>query len=394
LFAPESVIQAQRRLASAGSVESLIRKAKGLESIMPKVLRAKKISENVGYIRIYTFNPKDPVTPEQVYDEFIRLMTLLPKKGLIIDVRGNGGGSIELAERILQLLTPREITPEPYQFISSPLILEMTRGTSNPDLKPWESSLSESISTGSTFSRGFPLTPIDEANDIGQLYHGPVILVTDARCYSATDLFAAGFQDHKIGYVLGVDENTGAGGANVWEYYDLRESLIGTRYELKELPSNSNMRVAIRRNERVGDRAGTPIEDLGIIPDILYDMSRRDLLEENVDLIKKASEILAGMPVRQLEAVLSDQGSTSLQIDLTTLGISRVDVYVDGRPVLSQNITDGTNKLIIDKPSADAKSIKIIGVKESEIVAASDYYRRSAQSGNEQLPQSGWFHSR
>ena len=40
-------------------------------------------------------------------------------------------------------------------------------------------------------SLGFPLTAPDAANDIGQRYHGPVVLVTDARCYSATDIFAA-----------------------------------------------------------------------------------------------------------------------------------------------------------------------------------------------------------
>jgi hypothetical protein len=50
-------------------------------------------------------------------------------------------------------------------------------------------------------------------------------------------------------------------------------------------------------------------------------------------------------------------------------GISRVDVYVDGRPALSQNVTDGTNKIIIDKPSTDAKLIKIIGIKGNQIVA-------------------------
>jgi hypothetical protein len=99
-------------------------------------------------------------------------MLQLPKKGLIIDVRGNGGGFIELAESLLQLLTPREITPEPYQFISSPLTLEMTRSTFDPDVKRWESSLSESISTGSIFSRGFLLTTIDQANNLGQLYFG------------------------------------------------------------------------------------------------------------------------------------------------------------------------------------------------------------------------------
>jgi len=35
------------------------------------------------------------------------------------------------------------------------------------------------------------------------------------RCYSTTDMFAAGFKDHGIGKILGVDNDTGAGGANV-----------------------------------------------------------------------------------------------------------------------------------------------------------------------------------
>ena len=38
---------------------------------------------------------------------------------------------------------------------------------------------------------------------MGQTYHGPVVLITDALCYSTTDIFAAGFQDHDLGFVLG-----------------------------------------------------------------------------------------------------------------------------------------------------------------------------------------------
>ena len=364
LFAPQIVMERDQRLARARSVESLIEKAEGLESVMPKVFLAKKISEDVGYIRIFTFMVNSDV---DFIKEFLRLIEQLPKKGLIIDVRGNGGGLITAAERLLQVLTSRKITPQPFQFISSPLTLEMTRKT--PFLKPWELALSESVVTGSIFSRGFPITEIDDANNLGQKYFGPVLLVTDALCYSATDLFAAGFQDHKIGPVLGIDENTGAGGANVWEHGLLQQILAGTKYPLKTLPSGSNMRVSIRRNVRVGEYAGTPIEDLGITPDIKYNMSRRDLLEGNEDLIKKGSEILASMPIRQLDVVLDHQAG-SLGIELTTLGISRIDIYVDGRPILSQNMADGTNKITIDRPKAGEKVLDIVGLKTNEVVAA------------------------
>jgi hypothetical protein len=52
---------------------------------------------------------------------------LVPKNGLIIDVRGNGGGYINFAERILQFLTPKEITLEPYSAISTPVTLDMSQ---------------------------------------------------------------------------------------------------------------------------------------------------------------------------------------------------------------------------------------------------------------------------
>ena len=370
LFAPKNVIEAERRLANATSVRDLIEKVEDLESYMPEVISARKISDNVGYIRIRTFtNDKYENFVDQFVNEFLRLLRQLPKKGLIIDVRGNGGGYITAAECILQFLTPQKIHPEPYQFISSPLTIDMTRRTDW--LNPWASSLSESLTTGSTFSRGFPITSTDDANILGQQYHGPVVLVTDALCYSATDLFAAGFQDHQIGPILGVDGNTGAGGANVWEYSLLKGILerAKSKYQLKKLPSDSNMRVSIRRNVRVGDYAGTPVEDLGIVPKHKHNITRRDLLEENADLIEKATEILAGLPVRQLDLVLFNK-SGSLEIELTTLLISRVDIYIDGRPVDSKDVTDGTNKLNIESIDNSGQMLEIIGFMENKIVAA------------------------
>ena len=105
-----------------------------------------------------------------------------------------------------------------------------------------------------------------------------------------------GFQDHLIGDIIGVDGNTGAGGAEVWEYGDFFQLLDGTQFQLKGIPFDSNMRFAIRRNLRVGARAGTPIEDLGIKPEVIHPMTRNDLLERNKDLIREASDILKGKP--------------------------------------------------------------------------------------------------
>jgi C-terminal processing protease CtpA/Prc len=103
------------------------------------------------------------------------------------------------------------------------------------------------------------------------VYDGPVVLVTDALCYSATDIFAAGFQDHAIGPILGTDGNTGAGGANVWGHDLLKELFDWPAKDAKSpyenLPKGAGMRVSIRRTLRVGARSGTPVEDLGVVPD-------------------------------------------------------------------------------------------------------------------------------
>lgn len=375
LFAPENVRLSDKLGTKAPLEENMISNTDEIKSKFPKILEAKKISNDIGYIRLYTFFPKgfidtgEPITPQHIFDEFVRLMLLLPKKGLILDLRANGGGYILLAEFILQLLTPREILPESYQFISSPLILEMTENSLDPQIQLWKTFLLESVKTGSTYSRGLTLTPPEWANSIGQMYYGPVVLITDALCYSATDTFAAGFQDHHIGSILGVDGSTGAGGADVWSYENLRVNLSGTKYELKQLPAGLNMNVAIRRNVRVGENAGTPIEDLGVTPDTQYSMSRRDLLNKNIDLIEKAVEIISKAPLRQLDVNMTRNGK-NVQLELNTFGITRIDLYIDDRPVLSQKISNDINNISLNEVDLDSKVIKVRGLNGNDIVAS------------------------
>ena len=188
----------------------------------------------------------------------------MPESGLILDVRGNGGGNIWAAERLLQTLTAAEIEPERMQFIVTPGTLDLSRNnpaTSQIPLHLWRPSLEEAVETGSIYSHAFPLTSKESCNAIGQKYYGPVVLIVDGNCYSATDIFAAGFQDRGVGKIVGVGKNTGAGGASVWEHWLLNEVLpIG--WGLKPLPNQAGMRVAIRQCLRVGPRAGALLRRL------------------------------------------------------------------------------------------------------------------------------------
>ncbi len=91
-----------------------------LATSLPGVLRAKIRHTSIGdvaHIRIFTFLVPDPT---EFVEEFVRLVGARPTVGLIVDVRGNGGGDIRAAEQLLQVMTPRHIEPEPTQFIVSP----------------------------------------------------------------------------------------------------------------------------------------------------------------------------------------------------------------------------------------------------------------------------------
>src|SRR5262249_27873065 len=139
LFAPE--IKQQRRPDIYG--EELE------ETLMPAVFRARRYKvegREFGYIRIFTFYAEDV---DGFVKEFMRLAGRLPREGLIIDVRGNGGGYIEAGERLLQLLTPRRIKPALFEFISTQVNLELCRRAPQDwEFYPWADSLAQAVVTG------------------------------------------------------------------------------------------------------------------------------------------------------------------------------------------------------------------------------------------------------
>lgn len=314
-----------------------------------------------GYIRLFSFevDESDPFVAE-----FKRVITAkdFPQHGLIIDVRGNGGGKIRAGERLLQMFTPRRVKPELFQFINSPLNLEICQR--DPLCRPWADSIAEAVVTGATYSLGFPVTPEEDCNDIGQLYYGPVILVTDALSYSTTDMFAAGFQDNEVGKILGTSDNTGAGGANVWRYDDFRSAIPrSAKSVFKPLPKNADLIIAMRRSVRVGKREGRPLEEFGIAPDYRHYMTKRDLLDRNVDLLRRAVGILTKQPVYSLSVQSSNGAKPAIRISATSevnprdarRRISRVDVSVNGQPHKTLSAKNGAVRGTVSTNNVEEK---------------------------------------
>ena len=277
-----------------------------------------------GHLRLWTFDVRDD---DGFLAEVMELVRDLPKEGLIIDLRGNPGGLVWAAERLLQLFTPGEVSPTGFSMLATDVTRMMVNAPQNrTSLAPWRRSLENAVVSGELYSREVPLTPPERCNDIGQRYPGPAVLVVDASTYSSGDLFAAGFVDNRIGTVVSVDEATGAGGANVWYADQFVRALNGTPAELAALPRGITYTMAIRRAVRVGRSAGRGIEDLGIAGHFRHALTRDDLVSDNKDLLGFCGQLLASEALTDLSVQLVDDS-----IRIRTRNLDRVDMYIDGK---------------------------------------------------------------
>jgi hypothetical protein len=364
--APHIVTKSAKIARTANKTRFLRKKT---DTVMVDDFRAeivKRARVQYGYLRLFKFSMDDP---EGFVREFERLLGCFPENGLIIDVRDNPGGKIVAAERILQLLTPRRpIEPERLYFINTPRTLKLCElQAKGYDLFSWIPSMVRAVETGATFSASFPINSrADYCNDLAQTYRGPVVLVTNALSYSAAEFFAAGFQDHRIGTILGIDNATGAAGAHVKDYDTLRKFFKDARdspFE-KTLPNQTGMTIALRRSVRVGLHAGAEVEDFGVTPDVLYRMTHKDLLKKNTDLIEYACSLLSALTVQVRPT------RAGLRLDITTeeirwtdgtmKRINEIDVLVDWRIKHSRKNTTEAVSILLDR-SAEGRPIEIHG---------------------------------
>jgi hypothetical protein len=305
------------------------------------------------YLRIWSFDVEDD---EAFIQAAIRLLRRLPDRGVILDLRDNPGGFIWAAERLLQIFTPNPVTPTKFALRATQLTADMARAPFNQaELSPWAESLFAAEQNGEPYSSHLPITSVEQCNDLGQHYGGPVVVVVDANTYSSGDLFAAGIVDNHIGPVLCIGSATGAGGANVWDCDDLRVALKTSGHPIPRLPEGVGFTVAVRRAVRTGGAEGSLIEDAGV-PGQSYDVTERDIFQNNVDLIERCGELLAEQPWTRLRVTHRGQALT-----IETLGLQEIDVYVDGHPVGPPIAVraDGRRRVAVPK---DANTVELVGL--------------------------------
>lgn len=362
LFAPQSLVgEMVPPTVTPKSGRALA--ATPISTNIPNTLRVQKLEladgAPVGYLRIWEFD----TDPDKFIRELLRLIPLLPSAGLVIDVRGNPGGYILAAELALQLFTPKRIEPTRFSVLATPFTRDMAGLRSMAEeLAPWKSSLIAAVRNGELYSQPIPISEPDDCNAIGQQYPGPVLLVGDSTTYSAGDLFSAGFVDNGLGPFICVGEATGAGGANVWEYSDLRPALAGTDIELPSLTSGIGLSFSFRRATRAGPSEGLPIEDVGIAG-TPYAMTRSDLLSGNVDLLLRCVALLRQQTPSNLIAVIDKPGK---KVTLTAQGLDRVDVFLDGHPAGSSAAVTDAVPVVVSFTSRN-KLVEAVGFKSGEV---------------------------
>jgi hypothetical protein len=114
---------------------------------------------------------------------------------------------------------------------------------------------------------------------------------------------------------------------------------------------------------RSGAHRGVPLEDLGVSPDETHRMTRNDLLNNNVDLLAKGGQILSKLASASISVQVAPAAAGKRKITMTTQGLDRVDIVVDGRPRATVDVVGGTTTTEIPQPGAGTHDVAARGFK-------------------------------
>lgn len=297
----------------------------------------------VGYVQLKGFSwDNENLDVATVVEGFRREIEgrLSKAIGLVIDVRGNPGGYIVLAEKLVQLFSTKEVEPTKVQMLANKLNENIFLKANDQEDNRWSMAVREAVTAGREMITPMPITPKSEANSLGQIWFRPVVVLTDAACYSACDLFSGGMQDNGAGVIIGVHKTTGAGGANVMEHGVFKQIMEGENNPFETLPHSQNMRVSWRQTVRSGKFAGQLIEDTGVRSDLVVPVKRQDIGTESKELMKAIHKIIdtlqpkyqSGLEVRRGSAVILKNGEEA-QWNEVVFGVDSVDIFVENKKV-------------------------------------------------------------
>lgn len=358
-------------------------------------------STNLAVIRLASFEPLN--SDEDALVSLVRgllINELSETKGLILDIRDNGGGLAGMANKLPQLFSPNFFKNGGIKALVTPLNAKLFLGgfLGSVWLDAYNSTKPEDKYT--------PLVPFDTdatCNVYGQAYFKPVGVFTNGRCYSACDFFAANMQDNDIAWIFGEDLETGAGyryfnisGANVIESNGFFSRYLPEDFPLMpytaEMPtSHQDLRVAWRQGTRIGENKGKIIEDYGIYSDSMVRPSLDDVIQRNsVSQWKRIAEKLSSIGKRKdinnvyfKTAALSLTDSfisEPLNYTITCSGLKSIAISLEDGPLLhTEVIADPLTRKSVSVIAETSITLpgfyrfKLVGRNSLNSIAASTY---------------------
>ena len=281
------------------------------------IIKYKKIQNefgSFGVIQLASFSPEKLSVSASI--EIIRRLLInefAQTDGLIFDLRGNPGGQISFAEKMVQLFSVNRITPLKFTLKNSAAnLFFLEHARPDDDFLP---ALRTAISKGSAYTEPLNFYTSDEASSLGQFYYKPVAVFTDSNCYSSCDMFSSQMQDSGAAIIIGVDSTTGAGGANNMQFNGMREVLPdGQKGPFTALGHGQDLGFAWRQTLRTGPNQGQYLEDRGVISDMIIRPELSDLLFQSQSQYLKISRKLAELrPTRPSWVNLSSVRQDILQ---------------------------------------------------------------------------------
>ncbi|MBI5753696.1 S41 family peptidase [Candidatus Peregrinibacteria bacterium] len=186
------------------------------DSIDIESVTEEKLPNGIVYLSVNQFNDKT----NDEFGKYISELILNEPKGLIIDLRYNGGGYLDIAVQLLSYLMPKDT--------SAVIIKERGKGDNT------------------LYTNGNP-----------KLLNVPLVVLVNDGSASASEIVAGAIQDHKRGVLMGV-KTFGKGSVQ----------------EVEKFSDGSSLRVTIAKWFTPNNRT---INKVGLIPDVVVEISDEDI---------------------------------------------------------------------------------------------------------------------
>lgn len=262
-------------------------------------LALNQYGERVGYIYLSTFDYQGTFA-DLIIEELIEAITYFNKESdlLVIDITNNPGGNLCFLYGVLSLLTNEPLSvpthretlnqDDVYQAalmynmpeflltdLEEPPVEERTKDGYQmtklfyQQLKNYAQFILDTWKKGQRMTEPYFLLGIDKILPHTRVqYTKPLIILTNELCFSCGDMFPAILQDNKRALIFGT-RTAGAGGYVV-------EIPFTSQFGIKSMDVTKS--IAYRLN-------GQPIENRGIAPDVICELTVRDLQENYVDYL-------------------------------------------------------------------------------------------------------------